>query len=168
MDSNPQDTQAQLRAATVGFNYLFANELHKARDTFAAGDSPFHALGYGACAFLEAALGMEVWQPTFSNTRALHSRPIPADRFDGRSLSATRPLRSRRKERTQAVQIFFSDYSVSPRDRMGTAALRCCHSSWPHPRPQVGPYASYSNVDRLTRCHSIASLTWVTYSACMP
>ncbi|KAI0807804.1 hypothetical protein C8Q74DRAFT_1443558 [Fomes fomentarius] len=59
MDSNPLDTQAQLRAATVGFNYLFANELHQARDTFAAGDSPFHALGYGACAFLEAALGME-------------------------------------------------------------------------------------------------------------
>ncbi|KAI0748463.1 outer membrane protein Iml2/Tetratricopeptide repeat protein 39 [Daedaleopsis nitida] len=59
MDSPPNDTEAQLRAATVGFDQLFANDLHKARDTFAAGDSPFHALGHGVCAFLEAALGME-------------------------------------------------------------------------------------------------------------
>ena len=60
MDSPPQDVQAQLRAATAGFDALFANDLHKARDLFAAGDSPFHALGNGVCAFLEAALGMEV------------------------------------------------------------------------------------------------------------
>ncbi|RDX56360.1 hypothetical protein OH76DRAFT_379943 [Lentinus brumalis] len=59
MDAAPQDTEAQLRAARVGFDYLFANDLQKARDTFAAGDSPFHAMGHGVCAFLEAALGME-------------------------------------------------------------------------------------------------------------
>ncbi|KAM5532321.1 Outer membrane protein Iml2/Tetratricopeptide repeat protein 39 [Ganoderma adspersum] len=59
MADSQLDTQQQLRAATVGFDYLFANDLTKARDTFAGGDSPFHAMGHGVCAFLEAALGME-------------------------------------------------------------------------------------------------------------
>ncbi|KAL1944788.1 hypothetical protein VTO73DRAFT_3218 [Trametes versicolor] len=59
MAAAPQDTGAQLRAATVGFDWIFANELEKARETFASGDSPFHSLGLGVCAFLEAALGME-------------------------------------------------------------------------------------------------------------
>ncbi|OSX65485.1 hypothetical protein POSPLADRAFT_1134175, partial [Postia placenta MAD-698-R-SB12] len=48
-----------LSAATEGFDYLFSNELQNARETFAAADSPFHQLGLGVCAFLEAALGME-------------------------------------------------------------------------------------------------------------
>ncbi|KAH9901427.1 outer membrane protein Iml2/Tetratricopeptide repeat protein 39 [Cubamyces lactineus] len=59
MTAPAEDMQAQLRAATVGFDYLFANELEKARETFASGESPFHLLGLGVCAFLEAALGME-------------------------------------------------------------------------------------------------------------
>ncbi|KAI0373047.1 hypothetical protein BV20DRAFT_1050450 [Pilatotrama ljubarskyi] len=59
MAASPQDTAAQLRAATTGFDWLFANELEKARETFANGVSPFHSLGLGVCAFLEAALGME-------------------------------------------------------------------------------------------------------------
>ncbi|CDO73644.1 hypothetical protein BN946_scf185014.g114 [Trametes cinnabarina] len=59
MALSPQETQAQLRAATIGFDHLFANDLEKARDVFASGDSPFHSLGLGVCAFLEAALGME-------------------------------------------------------------------------------------------------------------
>ncbi|PIL24330.1 hypothetical protein GSI_14083 [Ganoderma sinense ZZ0214-1] len=59
MADSQLDTQQQLRAATVGFDHLFANDLTKARDTFAGGDSPFHAMGHGVCAFLEAALAME-------------------------------------------------------------------------------------------------------------
>ncbi|EJF66189.1 hypothetical protein DICSQDRAFT_78415 [Dichomitus squalens LYAD-421 SS1] len=58
--ADPQlDTDKQLRAASVGFDHLFANDLTKARETFASGDSPFHQMGHGVCAFLEAALGME-------------------------------------------------------------------------------------------------------------
>ncbi|KAI0636592.1 outer membrane protein Iml2/Tetratricopeptide repeat protein 39 [Trametes polyzona] len=59
MTAPAQDTSAQLRAATTGFDFIFSNELEKARETFASGDSPFHSLGLGVCAFLEAALGME-------------------------------------------------------------------------------------------------------------
>ncbi|KAI8989806.1 outer membrane protein Iml2/Tetratricopeptide repeat protein 39 [Trametes punicea] len=59
MALSPQETEVQLRAATAGFDCLFANELDKAREIFASGDSPFHSLGLGVCAFLEAALGME-------------------------------------------------------------------------------------------------------------
>ncbi|RPD66519.1 hypothetical protein L226DRAFT_557573 [Lentinus tigrinus ALCF2SS1-7] len=59
MTAAPEDTSAQLRAASAGFDALFANDLQKARETFAASDSPFHAMGNGVCAFLEAALGME-------------------------------------------------------------------------------------------------------------
>ncbi|CCL99980.1 uncharacterized protein FIBRA_02005 [Fibroporia radiculosa] len=59
MSQNSEETQNSLRSATVGFDHLFSNELQNARDAFAATDSPFHQLGLGACAFLEAALGME-------------------------------------------------------------------------------------------------------------
>ena len=54
------ETTNNLRSATTGFDALFANDLAKAREVFKATDSPFHALGAGVCAFLEAALGMEV------------------------------------------------------------------------------------------------------------
>ena len=60
MADSQLDTETQLRNARVGFDHLFANDLIKARETFASGDSPFHQMGHGVCAFLEAALGMEV------------------------------------------------------------------------------------------------------------
>ena len=56
--SDPQT--AALVSATKGFDYLFANQLDAARTQLSADDSPFHLLGLGVCAFLEAALGMEV------------------------------------------------------------------------------------------------------------
>ena len=66
--ADPQlNTQQQLCAASVGFDHLFANDLTRARDTFAGSDSPFHAMGHGVCAFLEAALGMEVRAHTLSD-----------------------------------------------------------------------------------------------------
>ncbi|EDQ98216.1 uncharacterized protein LACBIDRAFT_307909 [Laccaria bicolor S238N-H82] len=48
-----------LQSATKGFNLLFSNNLVGARQDFAANEDPFHILGQGVCAFLEAALGME-------------------------------------------------------------------------------------------------------------
>ncbi|KAJ7032573.1 hypothetical protein C8F04DRAFT_958936 [Mycena alexandri] len=65
----PAATAAALASANRGFDYLFANEIGLARGTFSGGAasprassssvSPFHLLGLGVCAFLEAALGME-------------------------------------------------------------------------------------------------------------
>ncbi|KII88264.1 hypothetical protein PLICRDRAFT_175873 [Plicaturopsis crispa FD-325 SS-3] len=52
-------TAAQLDSATKGFDALFANQLTEAREAFTTEESPFHLLGLGVCAFLEAALGME-------------------------------------------------------------------------------------------------------------
>ncbi|KAJ3526621.1 hypothetical protein NM688_g8239 [Phlebia brevispora] len=59
MASMTEETTLNLRSATSGFNALFANDLQSARETFASTQSPFHSLGAGVCAFLEAALGME-------------------------------------------------------------------------------------------------------------
>ncbi|KZT71236.1 hypothetical protein DAEQUDRAFT_763848 [Daedalea quercina L-15889] len=59
MTSIDDDAQKQLTDATCGFDELFQNELDNARKIFADSDSPFHQLGLGVCAFLEAALGME-------------------------------------------------------------------------------------------------------------
>ncbi|KAJ6613668.1 outer membrane protein Iml2/Tetratricopeptide repeat protein 39 [Mycena sp. CBHHK59/15] len=59
---SPSSTAAALAAANAGFDELFANQIGAARTVFAAPphtDSPFHLLGLGVCAFLEAALGME-------------------------------------------------------------------------------------------------------------
>ncbi|KAI6115400.1 outer membrane protein Iml2/Tetratricopeptide repeat protein 39 [Pisolithus croceorrhizus] len=60
--TSPQDTEETLRLATQGFDLLFANDLEAAVDVFATegqGNSPFHLMGLGVCAFLKAALGME-------------------------------------------------------------------------------------------------------------
>ncbi|KAF5378316.1 hypothetical protein D9615_008805 [Tricholomella constricta] len=48
-----------LVSATRGFDHLFSNDLAHAKLHFAANDDPFHLLGQGVCAFMEAALGME-------------------------------------------------------------------------------------------------------------
>ncbi|KAF7292169.1 hypothetical protein MIND_01244000 [Mycena indigotica] len=55
----PSPTAPALASANAGFDHLFANELVEARAAFEKDDSPFHLLGLGVCAFLEAALGME-------------------------------------------------------------------------------------------------------------
>lgn len=54
------ETEEMLRQASSGFDLLFANDLDAAMDAFSAEDSPFHLMGLGVCAFLKAALGMEV------------------------------------------------------------------------------------------------------------
>ena len=51
--------QLLLNAAN-GFDYLFSNDINSARTHFQSHDDPFSLLGMGFCAFLEAALGMEV------------------------------------------------------------------------------------------------------------
>ncbi|KAL0946369.1 hypothetical protein HGRIS_012600 [Hohenbuehelia grisea] len=48
-----------LANASQGFDHLFSNDITGARKVFAADATPFHLLGLGICAFLEAALGME-------------------------------------------------------------------------------------------------------------
>ncbi|KAF4615660.1 hypothetical protein D9613_012532 [Agrocybe pediades] len=48
-----------LKSATRGFDFLFSNDIDSARQHFEQHDDPFHLMGLGVCAFLEAALGME-------------------------------------------------------------------------------------------------------------
>ncbi|KAG6815974.1 hypothetical protein H0H87_009701 [Tephrocybe sp. NHM501043] len=48
-----------LASATRGFDYLFCNDLARAKAHFEGKDDPYHLLGLGVCAFMEAALGME-------------------------------------------------------------------------------------------------------------
>lgn len=58
MGTDPE--AAALLSASVGFDHLFANRIAEARTQLSKDESPFHLLGLGVCAFLEAALGMEV------------------------------------------------------------------------------------------------------------
>jgi hypothetical protein len=56
---------AQLLLNTAkGFDHLFSNDIDSARTHFQSHDDPFSLLGTGICAFLEAALGMEVRSKT--------------------------------------------------------------------------------------------------------
>ncbi|KAF8803092.1 mitochondrial outer membrane protein IML2 [Phlegmacium glaucopus] len=58
---NTDHPHAQLLlSATSGFDYLFSNDIDSARTHFQGNDDPFNLLGTGICAFLEAALGMEL------------------------------------------------------------------------------------------------------------
>jgi hypothetical protein len=55
-----EETIADIKSATAGFDLIFSNELGKAADLFKDSDSALHLLGSGACAFLQAALSLEV------------------------------------------------------------------------------------------------------------
>lgn len=48
-----------MRSATQGFDHLFANDIDAAQKVFESEEAPFHLLGLGVVAFLQAALGME-------------------------------------------------------------------------------------------------------------
>ena len=60
MLSPTEETIADIKSATAGFDMIFSNELEKAENLFGKGDSALHLLGSGACAFLQAALSLEV------------------------------------------------------------------------------------------------------------
>jgi hypothetical protein len=60
MPSPTEETIADIKSATAGFDLIFSNELGKAENLFGNGDSALHLLGSGACAFLLAALSLEV------------------------------------------------------------------------------------------------------------
>ncbi|KAF5323690.1 hypothetical protein D9619_012884 [Psilocybe cf. subviscida] len=57
--ANTHPNAALLQSATRGFDFLFSNDIASARAHFQAHDDPFHLMGLGVCAFLDAALGME-------------------------------------------------------------------------------------------------------------
>ena len=63
MDADHSSAQHLLNAAN-GFDYLFSNNIDCARTHFQSHDDPFSLMGTGICAFLEAALGMEVRNKT--------------------------------------------------------------------------------------------------------
>lgn len=87
------DPAESLRVASEGFDLLFANNLVGAVDLFGADghqDSPFHLMGLGVCAFLKAALGMEVrgvprlcitTRFTFALLARAHGRRYPVSRI---------------------------------------------------------------------------------------
>ena len=61
MASRSEHPNAELLdSATKGFGYLFANDIVAAKEHFGGNEDPFHLMGLGVCAFLEAVLGMEV------------------------------------------------------------------------------------------------------------
>ena len=64
-DNTDHSNAQSLLSATDGFDYLFSNDIDSARTHFQSHDDPFNLLGTGICAFLEAALGMEVCIMTF-------------------------------------------------------------------------------------------------------
>ncbi|KAI5990534.1 hypothetical protein F5J12DRAFT_862663 [Pisolithus orientalis] len=80
--ASADDTEEMLRLAAQGFDLLFANDLEAAVNVFVAEsqeNSPFHLVGLGVCAFLKAALGMEV-------------RPVHIISLTNANLHSTLPL----------------------------------------------------------------------------
>lgn len=64
-EGNTEHPNAQLLLnAASGFDHLFSNDIDSARSHFQNHDDPFNLLGMGICAFLEAALGVEVRNTT--------------------------------------------------------------------------------------------------------
>ena len=85
-DPTQQHPNAQrLISATEGFNHLFSNDIDAARKLLQQHDDPFHSLGLGVCAFLEAALGMEVCYLTLRSSFADSSTSFTIAEAYGRS-----------------------------------------------------------------------------------
>jgi hypothetical protein len=58
-----EETIADIKSATAGFDFIFSNQLDDAVELFKTKDSALHLLGSGACAFLLAVLSLEVCSP---------------------------------------------------------------------------------------------------------
>jgi hypothetical protein len=99
MLSPTEETIADIKSATAGFDMIFSNELEKAEDLFGNGDSALHLLGSGACAFLQAALSLEV--RTCLSVRLLTPYNTPPDWSDLGCLKSPRTGRSWREEAAQ-------------------------------------------------------------------
>ena len=63
-----------LQSAAHGFDFLFSNDIADAKTHFSGKDDPFHLLGAGVVAFMEASLGMEVRRSRFNEADADHLR----------------------------------------------------------------------------------------------
>jgi hypothetical protein len=125
MLSPTEETTADIKSATAGFDMIFSNELEKAEDIFGKGDSAIHLLGSGACAFLRAALSLEV--RTRLNDTVLRPYNTPPDWSYLGSLKSPRTGRSRREEAAQERKERQADQSFSRRNRVGPYLFRLCH-----------------------------------------
>jgi hypothetical protein len=71
MAMNYEQIAEALSSATTGFDHLFSDQVSQAKGIFIGQDNPLHLLGLGVCAFLEASLGMEVYQTLFVGLKLL-------------------------------------------------------------------------------------------------
>lgn len=62
---------ALLLNVAKGFDYLFSDDIASAKKHFEPHNDPLHLLGLGVCAFLEAALAMEVFIGCYTGCRIL-------------------------------------------------------------------------------------------------
>lgn len=126
-----------LISATKGFDYLFSNDIEAARKHFQQHDDPFHLMGLGVCAFLEAALGMEV-SLLLLEISFLSSSCPPAE-IDGGSHTMPFPFRSRYTKadaRSEAPR-FSIPQSISVWARVGDSERGCGGAVGPNACSQV-------------------------------
>lgn len=128
--------ESLLRSATEGFDLLFANDIDEARKAFASEeDSPFHLIGLGVVAFLQAALGMEVGQLlSFLRTSELI---FSSDRSNGGSYSLPCSVGSRRQEASTGGKIATLNPSIRRWNGVGGHACRCGCSARLNPCTEV-------------------------------
>ena len=127
MLSPTEETIADIKSATAGFDMIFSNELEKAEDIFGNGDSAIHLLGSGACAFLRAALSLEVRTRLHDTVVEAIYYNTPPDWPHLGSLEPPRTGRGRREETAQERKEPQADQSFSRRNRMGAHLFRLCH-----------------------------------------
>lgn len=127
MLSHSEEVAADLKAATAGFDLIFSNELDKAGDLFKTSDSAFHLLGSGACAFLQAAVSLEVRVPAGVVVYPVPTSVPVSGRSHRRSVEPPRTGRGRRKETSQELKGPQTDRSFPRIHGVGAHILRLCH-----------------------------------------
>ena len=162
----PEDhPNAQLLLNTAkGFDHLFSNDIDSARTHFQSHDDPSSLLGTGFCAFLEAALGMEVRNKTsfLSNETMFYHRWVSWQKRHA-ALSSLRLARDNVCEFPNPE--IWHIMVVSNTDWSGRYWMltRLYFWGWPilSGRPCLIPRSIY-----LFTFYSPVSLTWDMFNAC--
>ena len=166
MLSQSEEVAADLKAATAGFDLIFSNELDKAEDLFKTSDSAFHLLGSGACAFLQAAVSLEVRVPSSIVAYPLPTSVPVSGWSHRRSFEPPRSGRGRRKETSQELKGPQTDRPFPRIHRVGAHILRLCHSPGLDPGIKVCTCGARALLETQTLTSMTASLTWDIYSVC--
>jgi len=123
-----EEAIADIKSATAGFDLIFSNELEKAETLFKTSDSALHLLGSGACAFLQAALSLEVGPLRIAVVEGMKTCPIPSP-VSSQKLRVSSNRQKQVQRSNSRTQRTLGRLVVSPPQLNGSSSIQTVSSS---------------------------------------